>query len=129
MASLFNFRTRSPNRDRQTDELRFQQLFRCLDQITAEIEAESAGIRNRYETVSANAAFLADAMDNDAAPSRQAGDIDRLTDAIKACHRRIGALGAQSAFVDRLRHLVDTFVAEGRRAAEEPPAGETPGRR
>lgn len=119
MAAIFGFKTRSPDRDRETDKARFEQLSQILVRLAAEIESEGAGIRNRYESVSANAAFLAEAVDNEAASPQRIAEMDQLTSSLKACHRRIDALEAQAALIDRLRHLVDTFVVDGRRTDEE----------
>jgi hypothetical protein len=119
MASIFAFRTRSPDRDRQTDETRFGQLSRALDELAAGIEAERTGIRSRYEAVSANAAFLVEAIDNSAVSAQRAGKMDQLTESLKACLRRIEVLGRQKDFVSGLRHALDIFVDEGRRTDEE----------
>ncbi|PWK68092.1 hypothetical protein [Aminobacter sp. AP02] len=119
MTSIFAFRTRSPDRDEDTDRARFERLARALDQLASEVEAEKAGIRSRYEAVSANAAFLVEAMDNDAATSRRAAEMDQLTEALKNCLRRIEVLGRQTEFVSGLRHSVDMFAAEGGKAVGE----------
>ena len=119
MASIFAFRTRSPDRDRQTDETRFGQLSRALDELAAGIEAERTGIRSRYGAVSANAAFLVEAIDNCAVSAKRAGEMDQLTESLKACLRRIEVLGRQKDFVSGLRHSLDTFVDEGRKTDEE----------
>ncbi|WP_406872424.1 hypothetical protein WHT83_22315 [Aminobacter sp. P9b] len=126
MASIFAFRTRSPDRDRETDVTRFEQLARSLDQLTSEIDAERTGIRNRYEAVSANAAFLVEAMDNSEASSRRADDMDRWTESLKTCLRRIEALGRQTEFIAGLRHALDTFVDESRKADEGSSAASAP---
>jgi len=119
MASIFAFRTRSPDRDRQTDEARFGQLSRTLDELAAGIEAERTGIRNRYEAVSANAAFLVEAMDNSAVSVLRVGEMDQLTESLKACLRRIEVLARQKEFVSGLRHSLDIFVDDGRETDEE----------
>ena len=119
MASIFAFRTRSPDRDRQTDEARFGQLSRALDEIAAGIEAERSGIRGRYEAVSANAAFLVEAMENSAVSVLRAREMDQLTESLKACLRRIEVLGRQKDFVAGLRHSLDIFADEGRETDEE----------
>lgn len=119
MAAIFGFKTRSPDRDRETDKVRFEQLSQVLVRLAAEIDSEGTGIRNRYESVSANAAFLAEAVDNDAASPQRIAEMDQMTKSIKGCRRRIDALEAQAAFIDRLRHLVDTFVVDGRGTDEE----------
>lgn len=114
MASIFAFRTRSPDRDRLNDGVRFEQLTRALDQLAAEIEAERTGIRHRYEAVSANAAFLVEAVSNDAVSTNRAAEMDQLTEAIKSCLRRIEVLGRQKEFVADLKSRVDDFAAEDR---------------
>lgn len=120
MTSILAFRTRTPDRDWETDRVRFEQLARSLDQLASEIEAEKTGIRSRYEAVSANAAFLVEAIDNDAVSSRRAAEMDQLTEALKNCLRRIEVLGRQTEFVAGLRHSVDMFAADGRETVGEP---------
>lgn len=127
MASIFAFRTRSPDRDRQTDQTRFGHLSRTLEQLASEIEAERSGIRSRYEAVSANAAFLVEAMDNSEVSARGNAEMDQLTESLKSCLRRIEALGRQTEFVAEIRQLVVAFVDEGRKSGGETSSGQAPG--
>lgn len=127
MASIFAFRTRSPDRDRQADQTRFGHLSRTLEQLASEIEAERSGIRSRYEAVSANAAFLVEAMDNSEVSARGNAEMDQLTESLKSCLRRIEALGRQTEFVAEIRQLVVAFVDEGRKSGGETSSGQAPG--
>ncbi len=74
--SMFKFRLRSPSRDRETDESRIGRLERLLDQLLVEIDAERSGLRNRYESVVADAAFLLESIEND----RPSASSDRRSD-------------------------------------------------
>lgn len=121
MASIFAFRTRSPDRDRQADAVRFVGLLDTLRQLIDGIEAEKTGIRNRYEAVSANAAFLVEAMDNDAVSSRRAAEMDQLTEALKNYLRRVDTLGKQGESVASLCRQVEEFAAEDRGTVAAPP--------
>lgn len=120
MASIFAFKTRHPDRDRQTDGVRFEELMRTLSQLAGEIDAEKTGIRNRYEAVSANAAFLVEAMDNEAVSSRRATEMDQLTEALKNCLRRVETLSRQGEFVAEMRRMVHGFVADAGTAETSP---------
>lgn len=113
MASIFPFRTRSPGRDRQTDAFRFEALLDTLRQLIDDIDAEKTGIRNRYESVSANAAFLVEAMDNDTVSPRRAAEMDQLTEALKNYLRRVDTLAKQGEFVASLCRQVEEFTVEG----------------
>lgn len=113
MASIFGFRTRNPERDRQTDIQRFDRLAKLFDQISAEIEAEKAGLENRYRSTAANAAFLVEAVENGSASAGKMSDVDTMTSAILNCERRIAELARQNGLMKALRHSLDAIVDDG----------------
>lgn len=112
MRSVFGFKTRNPGRDRETDAARFARLEGVLLEVAAEIERERAGLENRYGTVSADAAFLFEALENEAGPQGDSGRIAALTSQLQACERRVAALKKQMAFVDECRRSVGQFAQD-----------------
>jgi hypothetical protein len=112
MASIFGFRSRDPARDRQADVSRLDRLAKLFEQIAAEIEAERAGLENRYRTTATNAAFLVEAMENGSASDRRSSEVSALTTSILNCERRIAALSRQDGMMKELRHSLDTVFDE-----------------
>ncbi|RAZ91261.1 hypothetical protein DPM33_08095 [Mesorhizobium hawassense] len=124
MASIFGFRSRDPARDRNTDLQRFDRLAKLFDQIGAEIEAEKAGLENRYKSTAANAAFLVEAMENGSASTSKGSDVSALTNSILNCERRIAELARQKGLMKELRHSLDAIVEDGSgRSAAQSAAG------
>ena len=117
MASIFGFRSRDPGRDRQTDLHRFDRLAKLFDQVGAEIEAEKAGLENRYRSTATNAAFLVEAMENGSASTSKSSDVGVMTDAILNYERRIAELTRQKGLMKELRHSLDAIVDDGARPA------------
>jgi hypothetical protein len=116
--ALFNFRTRSPERDDATDARRFDRLARLLDELADEISAERSGLERRYRSATTDAAFLVEAIENDAASDRSKGRVDDLTDSILRCERRLDALARQASVLDELRRtLADLKGTNARPAA------------
>lgn len=113
MASIFGFRSRDPARDRQTDLQRFDRLAKLFDQIGAEIEAEKAGLENRYRSTATNAAFLVEAMENGSASTDKSSDVSAMTGAILNYERRIAELARQRGLMKELRHSLDAIVDDG----------------
>jgi len=112
MASIFGLRSRDPARDRQTDLQRFDRLAKLFDQIAAEIDAEKAGLENRYRSTATNAAFLVEAMENGSASSSKLSDVGAMTSAILNCERRIAELVRQNGVMKELRHSLDAIVED-----------------
>lgn len=109
---MARFLIRSPIRDRWKDFLRMQKLIVSLDAMTGELIKEKTGLRKRYETASADAAFSLDALDGGSAAKDLPERVDGLSDALVRYSKRINELDAQIAFVDELHRTVATFVAE-----------------
>jgi hypothetical protein len=127
MASIFGFRSRDPARDRQTDLQRFDRLAKLFDQVGAEIEAEKAGLENRYRSTATNAAFLVEAMENGSASKSKSSDVGVMTDAILNYERRIAELTRQKGLMKELRQSLDTIVDDTAQQAGSP-AGMATGR-
>ena len=103
MASLFGFRTRSPQRDRETDRERFARLDNLLEEIAAQISAERNGLERRYSESSVNAGFLADAIDNEEAATGYSARLAAMTDDLINYENRLAALSRQIALLHDLR--------------------------
>ncbi len=110
MRSVFGFKTRSADRDRQTDTMRFQRIRDLIAEVSGEMDREKTGFEKRYGTVAADAAFLVEAMDNDAAPAGDNERIASLTETLRACERRIAFLNKQMLFMEECRQFVQQFV-------------------
>jgi hypothetical protein len=110
--SKYSFRMRSTSRNRDTDEVRFGRLTNLLDQMSAEITTERAGLAGRYRDVVANAAFLMESNENGEDAAAKVAD---LTATIRTFEARMANLASQRTFVGQLRTAVDDFRA---RAAE-----------
>ena len=104
------FRVRSPARDRETDASRLRRLRKVLSDVGAEMERERNGLRDRYEKVSANAAFSLLAVEeenNDAGMGSRIGD---MTETIIHYANRLASLDSQIHFLSNLDHEVMRFV-------------------
>jgi small-conductance mechanosensitive channel len=107
--ALFHFRTRNPGRDRETDTGRLQRLERLLNELGEEMERERDGLRDRYEKVTADAAFSQQALEEDRADAAISSKIDGMTDTMIRYTERLTSLEKQLAFIAELRGRVDEF--------------------
>ncbi len=107
--ALFGFKTRSPNRDRETDRLRYRKLLDTIGELIDQIERERTGLAARYERVAENAAFSQEAMENEGRQSMSA-QVDELTSTMMRCRERLSALQDQRGFFETLLHTVDERV-------------------
>jgi hypothetical protein len=122
------FQTRGPQRDRETDAARVSRLCAYLDDLRAEIERERDGLRGRYESVTARAAFSQQALEDHQAGPEMSSTVDELTKTIINYTARIAALEEQVAFVIELRLRAERFppqkevVEDFAGASARPPA-------
>jgi transposase len=109
--ALFGFKTRHPERDRRTDEARFQHLKATLEGLLAEIKAEANGLEARYRNAADNAAFSLEVYENEGAEplSAKAGD---LTRAALNCSKRLGILDRHADFLRDLEEKTSLLLAE-----------------
>lgn len=107
---IFGFRTRSPKRDDATDAGRLDRLARLLDELTEEISVERSGLERRYRSVTADAAFLVEAIDNDDARGRSNDRVEDLTASIMSCERRLKSLAYQASVLAELRRLLTNLA-------------------
>jgi len=124
--ALFRFKTRNPNRDRETDAGRMQRLRQVLDEIHDEIENEKNGLRNRYDKVTADAAFSQQALEDDRVDAGMSSKIDELTEAMIRYTKRLASLDGQIGFVTELRGRIEQFsqANAGEAASAKPAAAE-----
>lgn len=112
------FQTRNPQRDRDTDEARAGRLRAFLDELHDEIERERDGLRGRYESVTARAAFSQQALEQDDAGPEMASTVDHLTQTMIDYTRRLEALETQAAFVNELRQRAAPFPQQTEQVAD-----------
>ena len=110
--ALFSFRTRNPQRDQETDDIRISRLRMLLDDLRVEMEREGAGLRDRYESVTMRAAFSQQALENERGGPELSSEIDGLTETMMRYTQRIASLEKQIAFVTEMRERVDQFSQE-----------------
>jgi hypothetical protein len=104
------FRTRSPERDHETDIGRLSRMTAFLEQIAAEIAAEQAGLSTRYRDEVSDAGFLLAAMENDEVSGRSRARAEELTTSIMHCERRLETLSRQAGFMRDMLQFLDRFV-------------------
>jgi hypothetical protein len=116
------FRTRSPERDHETDRGRLSRMTAFLEQIAAEIRAEQAGLQTRYHNEVSDAGFLLAAMENDEVSGRSKSRAQELTTSIMRSERRLETLSRQAALMRDMVHFLDRFLEEPQtvRAGSEP---------
>ena len=110
--ALTRFRTRSRERDRETDFDRLRRLQQSLGDIRKEMERERNGLRDRYEKVTANAAFSLLAMEDSRGGTGLTSRIGDMTDTLIRCARRIASLEGQIGFVTDLDRRIELFSQE-----------------
>lgn len=110
--ALFGFRTRSPERDRETDMLRFQRLGQALGQIRAEMESERAGLQNRYESVAATAAFSQEMVEDDRVGADMSSRVEDLTRSMMRYSERLASLEKQIAFIREVEESAASFAGQ-----------------
>ena len=103
MASIFAFRSRSPDRDRRTDEDRVQRIHVLLSQIGTEIEAERAGLSKRLQAQTVDAGFLSEAIENGEDSKRNESRLDYLSSSLRNAEVRLAVLEKQSSVVLSLK--------------------------
>src|SRR5262245_45867907 len=108
--ALTRFRVRSPDRDHETDRRRMQRLHQVLDDLRSEMERERDGLRDRYDKVTANAAFSMVALEEDSGSPGMSSQIGDMTATMVNYAPRIASLGSQIDFVADLDRRVDTLL-------------------
>lgn len=86
-------------------------------------------MHRRYEAATVDAAFLAEAMENDEADGGSSSRMDGLAATISGYHRRVEELRRQQALVDELRRVVANFADPKPQAVNDVSAGGAAGSR
>lgn len=120
------FRTRNPQRDRDTDAARALRLCGLLDELRAEMEQERDGLRGRYEDVTARAAFSQQALDDERAGPEMSSAVEELTGTLIHYTKRLALLEAQVEFVTGLRGRAGLFPQQNDEVQAWPGLGERP---
>lgn len=112
--AIFNFRTRSPERDEATDARRFDRLARLLNELTDEISVEKSGLERRYRSATTDAAFLVEAIENDGVSDRSNDRVEDLTASIISCERRLDLLSRQASVLNEFRGALTDLAKKTR---------------
>ena len=108
--AIFNFRTRSPERDDATDTRRLDRLARLLNDLTDEIAVERSGLERRYKSATTDAAFLVEAIENDSVAERSQNRVEELTSSIITCERRLESLSRQASVLNDFRKVLSDLA-------------------
>lgn len=119
---MLGFRTRSADRDRQTDISRIEKLRQVMLDVGTELAKEEAGLRRRYETASTDAAFSQQAYEDGRGDAGISSRIDDLTTTLINYSRRISELDRQRAFIGEMLVKLEDFAAEVDIGASRPTA-------
>lgn len=112
MAFSFRFRVRNEMRDLETDRARLARLGGAIDSIRREVAAELAGLTKRYQSISADAAFLDQAIDNgETDRSAGAGKLDDMTSTMIRYEQRVAELSRQLVSLDELQRSAESLLA------------------
>lgn len=107
--ALFNFRTRNPGRDRETDLGRFDKLLALYERMRSEMQRELDGLQRRYSEAQASAAFAMEALENGDGGSLSS-KVDDLTSHMERYDVRINALKAQIVFIEQAESRAGAFL-------------------
>ncbi|PWK76863.1 hypothetical protein C8K44_101189 [Aminobacter sp. AP02] len=107
----FHFGTRTPARDRETDQLRFHRLLEALTELSVQLDHETAGLQARYVRASDDAAFSFQELENGGGAGLSS-KVDDLTISMARCLARIAALQGQVAFIEMLRQSVISYAED-----------------
>ena len=111
--ALFNFKTRSSERDDATDTRRLDRLARLLNELTDEIAVERSGLERRYKSATTDAAFLVEAIENDSVAERSQNRVEELTSSIITCERRLDSLSRQASVLNGFRKVLSDLAKKG----------------
>jgi predicted RNase H-like nuclease (RuvC/YqgF family) len=108
--ALFRFRTRSPDRDRQSDIVRFSEVRETIERVCQEIERERDGFRRRYDEASMDAAFSLENIKNEGETEKASAKIDDFAHTLERFSQRIASLEQQLAFFRKIDGKVADFA-------------------
>gem|GEM_PF-3025133 len=113
------FRTRSPDRDRQTDVNRLGTIASAVDGQLTEIGREMAGLKARMDQAYLSATSLLEASGEYAVRSaEEEAEIRAFEASASAARRRIGELEQQKALLEQIRSILISANTGLREAAK-----------
>jgi hypothetical protein len=112
---MWIFRTRSADRDQETDNRRLNRLTAVLDEIVSEMTIEREGLEARCRKTKEDAAFSLLALEN-GADKGMSEKVDRLTMSLILATDRLRLLQDQIAFMGK---VIDETTAFARRTVIE----------
>lgn len=102
------FRTRSPDRDRRTDQERLDAISAVIARQIEAAERERTGLERRMTAAYASAAALLDtSADYRSRPSEDEDAIKRHESSAAAAHHRLNALSAQLRLFEKLQAVLE----------------------
>jgi hypothetical protein len=110
------FRTRSPDRDRDTDSQRFHRLSSLLLTLIKEMTDERQGLEARQRKTKDDAAFSLLALEEEGS-DRISARVDQLTTSLILATHRLKALDDQIEFMNR---LLGETIAFGQKPPSKP---------
>lgn len=116
--SIFGFKARGADRDRETDAQRFETLCRTIDDLSRQVASERDGLTKRLEKVRTDAAFTLQALEDDP-ESGLSARVDELMGSLQQCERRLDKLQAHFGFLAELREHSQEYLVVGEPAAED----------
>ena len=119
---MLGFRTRSADRDRETDISRIEKLRQALLDVGTELAKEEAGLRRRYETASTDAAFSQQVYEDGRGDAGISSRIDDLTNTLINYSRLISELYRNKEFIGEMLVKLGDFATEMDAGANRPPA-------
>jgi hypothetical protein len=108
--SGITFRSRRPQRDLNTDQLRQARLLELVNKIGKEIALERTGLRERYQRDTTDAAFLLQSTENDDGPKNASTREEALSSDILSTERRLALLERQLTVMEQLQNLATQLV-------------------
>lgn len=109
---MVRFLVRNPIRDRWKDYLRMQKLTAVLGTIAEDVAKERAGLKRRYETAMAEAAFSMNALEDPNAATANPASTEGMSTSLDRYSRRIAQLDQQLAFYEDIQKTVQRFMQE-----------------
>lgn len=109
MAPVFSFRTRSPDRDRNSDRSRIERLVSAADEVAVEITRERDGLQKRRQREVDDAGFLLEASSNGDVAAATDGRLEALSSSVMLAESRLALLERQLAWLDELRQTMGEY--------------------
>lgn len=106
---MFSFRTRNPDRDRDTDRARIERLSSLADAVADEVARERDGLRKRRQREVDDAGFLLEAQSSGDTTEAAEKRLDSLSASVMLAETRLVQLDRQLAWLRELRQTIAGF--------------------